>query len=1009
MQTLSKPQKAPPKASPHDIWKHFDLECQRLAQAYTTQHYDSLLPLAGWLLRIRGKPFSLEDHWMFEPIFNLKKARRTIYKCARQVGKCVAASDIGKIRKADGSPLTLAELRPGTQLLSLTEQYKIVPRAIKNVEKNGIKPVLEICTRLGSCFKITLNHPLLTPTGYVQAQDLKIGDRLAAARSAGIFLDEPVERARIIAIAYMLGDGSCRHRHRLTLTAGNKKSEIFKELKTLFPKEAYYIFKSKNRAASWRWKTSSSVPKWIKEDNMLGKYSFEKELPPWVYRLSFSNTILFLSHLWATDGTMTSQANGNEISYTSTSKKLAEGVHILLNKIGILASRKKRKTGYKGKKHRTAYVVRVEGIESQRTFVCIMQIPGKPPIPVPAGLNRSNRDTLPPTISKILLDLFADTLHKHATSLRSFGVRGPDPYYSLTRNKLANYLKIASRLGLQNKKEFQELHDFLTGDITWDTVTALTPAGLEDTFDIEMTDDPNFVIDGIISHNTNNTCATELLTSVFTPYFQTLFICPRFEQIKRLSNNIMLPLIRDARWRDVLLNQQESQQNILQRSFRSHSVQFFSFAFLDAERIRNISADKIVLDEVQDLLWDLLPIIAETMSGSKKYGLYHYTGTPKTFENTIEKLWRESSMSEWTTRCTCGKWNIACLSQDLLKMIGKETCICAKCGKPLDCQQGQWLHKYPERVWEFEGRHISQITHPLHYKIPAKWHELTRKMKDYGQSRFYNECLGESWDASSHLLTLDQLRKASKKEYVNEIKTALRYRSPMELVFFGIDWGGGGAEGKSFTTIAVVGQYRGNDELHCIFGIKIDNKFSPEDEASIIIDYIKMFTPDVIAHDYTGAGMLRETIMIHAGVPADKFAPFSYCTSPNKNIVSYNPPEGGSRRSYSLDKARSLVVLCAMIRAKKVWLPEWESSKALTCSFSNLIEVRMARPRGSDMVLIDKVPGTEDDFCHSLNVACTGLWYSQQRYPNLAEATKIKLTREDVENLSPRKPNWQQE
>ena len=77
----------------------------------------------------------------------------------------------------------------------------------------------------------------------------------------------------------------------------------------------------------------------------------------------------------------------------------------------------------------------------------------------------------------------------------------------------------------------------------------------------------------------------------------------------------------------------------------------FSFAYQDAERTRGISADKNVIDEVQDMDISFLPVIHETISASQEWGLIQYAGTPKTMDNTIQVLWQDSSMAEWMVKC----------------------------------------------------------------------------------------------------------------------------------------------------------------------------------------------------------------------------------------------------------------------------------------------------------------------------------------------------------------------
>jgi hypothetical protein len=59
------------------------------------------------------------------------------------------------------------------------------------------------------------------------------------------------------------------------------------------------------------------------------------------------------------------------------------------------------------------------------------------------------------------------------------------------------------------------------------------------------------------------------------------------------------------------------QNLVLQRSFKNNSMMLFSFALLDSDRVRGVSADRVCIDEVQDMDPDHVPIIQETMSYSK--------------------------------------------------------------------------------------------------------------------------------------------------------------------------------------------------------------------------------------------------------------------------------------------------------------------------------------------------------------------------------------------------------
>jgi hypothetical protein len=303
----------------------------------------------------------------------------------------------------------------------------------------------------------------------------------------------------------------------------------------------------------------------------------------------------------------------------------------------------------------------------------------------------------------------------------------------------------------------------------------------------------------------------------------------------------MRPLIETSLVKDLFLGDY-AEQSILERSFASGSLQHYSFAFLDAERIRGISVQEVNLDEVQDINWDFLPVISETLSGSPRWRNQVFTGTPKTFENTIEKLWQDSSMAEWGTKCSCGYWNIAALEQDLLKMIGLNTCICAKCGKKIHPQTGQWIHQDPQKRSEFVGYHITQPVHPFQYNVPENWRDMLYKMRVYPQAKFYNECLGETWDSSTRLMTLTKLKEIQ-QEYPNDLKTAVSRKKAYSHIVMGVDWGGGGDESGSFTAIAVCGMRTGTDIIECIYAQKLPCTMEPQKEIKEILNLAKVFNP----------------------------------------------------------------------------------------------------------------------------------------------------------------------
>ena len=500
-----------------------------------------------------------------------------------------------------------------------------------------------------------------------------------------------------------------------------------------------------------------------------------------------------------------------------------------------------------------------------------------------------------------------------------------------------------------------------------------------------------------------------LLLSIFIEDFSTLFVCPRFEQIKRFSNNYMGNLIRNSLLHGAVTGR-HTEQNILQRSYASRSIQYFSFAFLDAERIRSYPVDAVALDEIQDINIDHMPVIEQTMGGSH-YGLLTYTGTPKTLDNTIEQLWELSSQGERAFKCSCngggkGGWNIACVDEQLLKMIGKHTCVCAFCGKPIDTTAGCYVHRFPDRRSKFAAYHIAQPATAFFANYPEKWLELLDYQRSYAQYRFWNECLGESFDSSVNMITQTELIAACNGRPENKLDVACRLRGKYQLVVMGVDWTGGG-HGASYTAITVGGLRPGTNTIDIFYVERLKQGLSPVEEVSHIISLFRKLRPTFIAHDYTGAGNLREVMLDNAGIPRNMIIPFSYTVMSDAAIVKYNQEDQGSRSSYSLDKPRSLVVTCTMIKAGKITLPKWtEDSMVILKDFLNIAQEVQERPRGSDIFLVVRKANQSDDIVHAANFTCSAIWQSLGKYPNLAEAMKFKMDAETIAQVCPTEARW---
>ncbi len=495
-----------------------------------------------------------------------------------------------------------------------------------------------------------------------------------------------------------------------------------------------------------------------------------------------------------------------------------------------------------------------------------------------------------------------------------------------------------------------------------------------------------------------------ILRSSGTPYLRTLYVTPRFEQVRRLSTNYVRPFVNNSLIKSLLVNE-ECTQHVLQRSFINQALMYFSFAFLDVDRIRGISCDFTAIDEIQDMDYDFIPVIQECMSASP-LGITVYSGTPKTLDNSVEALWGTTSKGEWVTKCdACGYWSMASIQADLMKMIGLKTVVCGKCSSPINPRAGHWYHTDLKNYPDFHGYHVPQIIMPMHYENPRKWGELLGKRDgrgNYSPAKFLNEVLGESADVGVKLITLTDIKNASEPTWINTLDAACERIKRCRLRVVAADWGGGGEEGVSFTTIALCGLNAHTNRIECHYAFRFHAAFTHDEEARELLRIFRAGGCHMFAHDYGGAGSVRETLMIQAGLPIERIANFSYVRATTRNIVTYKDPYAGELRGYySVDKARSLVLQATCLKAGLIRLPEEKSSIDVTQDMTNLLEDKHEMPHGSDIYLIRRKPKTSDDFAHALNFACLAIWHAEKKYPDLSAVQGIKLTESQLNFSSP--------
>lgn len=517
---------------------------------------------------------------------------------------------------------------------------------------------------------------------------------------------------------------------------------------------------------------------------------------------------------------------------------------------------------------------------------------------------------------------------------------------------------------------------------------------------------------------TTTLASRSILFSIMIPYFSVLYVTPLQEQAQRFSSYYLKPFLDESPIRPLILDS-SCDDRVFSRSFKNHSRITLSYALISVRQTRGIQAHMLCIDEVQDMRYDFVPVLMETLSASK-YGWKVFAGTPLTLDNTIEQLWQSSSQCEWVIKCpACSYWNIPSIQHDAIKMIGPYSpdiseelpgVVCAKCSRPLPVRQGQWVPRYPDKHDQFCGYHIPQIILPMHYANPNKWRDLILKREgafNYSQARWWNEVMGESFDVGAKIVSLADLQAACSLPYrVDCIDDLLPHLDEYDLRLLGVDWGGGGSDEVSFTVVSLVG-VKGR-YLHVLYGkrLLLGDAIA---EIKEVLRLFHLFRCHFLCHDYIAAGSVRDSVLIQGGLPIEQVIPIQYVAGAQQGYLVYKPPtETHPRFYYLLDKPRSLTTLCQAIRTGWVKFFQWEhGGETLVRDFLALIEHVVERPFSSAGYTISRTPGLSDDFAHACNFAASYAWHVNNAWPDIAGSvgvlysgpkTDISIT--DMDSLS---------
>jgi len=422
--------------------------------------------------------------------------------------ECVTGDTL--VTLADGRRVPIhALVGEAPEVLALGSDGRLHPARAECVWKVGTRDVYAVQLASGRVIRGTADHRLYAYGGWKTISRLSSGDRLAVARH----LPEPEETEdwpddHVILLAHLIGDGSYIPGNPLRYTTGNEdNSRLVAEI----AERSFGVHVSRHEGpGNWhqlvfsgngnRWHPAG-INRWLRVLGLFGQRSHDKTIPEDVFRLPNRQVALFLRHLWATDGTISTRKEGQRgsdaVHLSTCSRALAEDTAALLLRMGIVA-RLKCSHGPKG---RPWYTVYVSGSDAQRSF--LEQIGAFGPRTEAAKLlkerlvatSNTNVDTLPQEVFSQIKKIMQEKgiSHREMTRLRGTSYGGSAHFRFAPSRRVA--LQYADAL------QSDELKRQATSDIFWDRVVSIEPQGQEVVYDLTVPGPNSWLADAIVSHN----------------------------------------------------------------------------------------------------------------------------------------------------------------------------------------------------------------------------------------------------------------------------------------------------------------------------------------------------------------------------------------------------------------------------------------------------------------------------------------------------------------------------
>jgi error-prone DNA polymerase len=393
--------------------------------------------------------------------------------------------------------------------LACDENMRLRKRRVLAATPSGRRMVFRVRTALGRELVATAEHPLLTTSGWRALASLRVGDHVAAARTLAAPWRKRWPRHELIVLAGLIAEGNLCHPTTFYFyTTHPQHRDEFVEAVQGFPntratvarhRSCYSIHVRRNGEPG-----RIGAVEWARALGIWGANARTKSLPPQVFELCASDLALLLARLWEGDG---SRSSSNHASYDTASRRLAEEIQHLLLRLGIVSRLYARSHRYRDGRV-NSFVVTITGQSNLRLFYrrigsrfLDQRKRLRARVLVREGVQRRASRDVVPVVVKALIDRERELRHVTWNQLGRGARVALRALVSPDASKRGYRRWVIGRLTAYF--DSPELARLAESDLYWDRIMAIDRLDEQETYDLHIEGDHNFLANDLVVHNSH--------------------------------------------------------------------------------------------------------------------------------------------------------------------------------------------------------------------------------------------------------------------------------------------------------------------------------------------------------------------------------------------------------------------------------------------------------------------------------------------------------------------------